>query len=415
MVAKEHFTKTYGLPRHTIGSGGSGGAIQQLQIAQNYPGVLDALAPSDRFPDAVSIAGGVPTAVCSSAGSGVRRARRASSPPATRAAPTSPPTSEGDHRVRQHRDLFALDQDLRRHPRCERGLRTRAGRPGLRPRRAAPRGALHLAGRQRQHPRHRPGERLRRATTRQRRRAVRAGGARTTVSSPSTSSSTSTRHRRLRHQRRLAARAGAGLDEVLARAYAAGHGHRRHRHRPGQRGARPRGLGGLVDVPIIVHQRLHRPPRRHPRPPAGRSPSATASERPDGSPMIPTCRSGPIPVGDDIASDRSPVVDRRRRECREPVVPCSTVAHHRRAGPGGGGVVGRTPRRGPTGGGGRPVRAGEQRPIVSGPGMFDDGDSLLAGPYPLTAIPDRSPGRPSSATCWPAAWSTSTPRPTAWS
>jgi hypothetical protein len=59
LVAKEHFAETYGVPRHTIGSGGSGGAIQQLQIVQNYPGVLDALAPSAAFPDAVSLAAGV--------------------------------------------------------------------------------------------------------------------------------------------------------------------------------------------------------------------------------------------------------------------------------------------------------------------------------------------------------------------
>ena len=38
MVAKEHFSEAYGLPRFTIGAGGSGGAIQQLLVAQNYPG-----------------------------------------------------------------------------------------------------------------------------------------------------------------------------------------------------------------------------------------------------------------------------------------------------------------------------------------------------------------------------------------
>ena len=59
LVAKEHFAETYGVPRHTIGSGGSGGAIQQFQIAQNYPGILDALAPTAAFPDALTIAGGV--------------------------------------------------------------------------------------------------------------------------------------------------------------------------------------------------------------------------------------------------------------------------------------------------------------------------------------------------------------------
>jgi hypothetical protein len=59
LVAKEHFAETYGVPRHTIGSGSSGGSIQQLQIVQNYPGILDAIAPTAAFPDAVSIAAGV--------------------------------------------------------------------------------------------------------------------------------------------------------------------------------------------------------------------------------------------------------------------------------------------------------------------------------------------------------------------
>ena len=59
MVVKEHVAETYGVPRHTIGTGGSGGAIQLLQTAQNYPGILDAIAPTDVFPDAVSIAAGV--------------------------------------------------------------------------------------------------------------------------------------------------------------------------------------------------------------------------------------------------------------------------------------------------------------------------------------------------------------------
>ncbi len=59
MVAKEHFSEAYGLPRFTIGIGGSGGAIQQLLIAQNYPGLLDAIGPAIPFPDAISIAGGV--------------------------------------------------------------------------------------------------------------------------------------------------------------------------------------------------------------------------------------------------------------------------------------------------------------------------------------------------------------------
>ncbi|MBI1359677.1 MAG: hypothetical protein GC155_05265 [Alphaproteobacteria bacterium] len=51
MMLKEHFVKHYGVPKWTVGSGGSGGAIQQLLIAEMYPGVLDGLQPSLAFPD----------------------------------------------------------------------------------------------------------------------------------------------------------------------------------------------------------------------------------------------------------------------------------------------------------------------------------------------------------------------------
>jgi hypothetical protein len=59
MMVKERFAEAYGVPEFTIGDGGSGGAIQQLGIAQNYPGLLDAIAPTVPFPDAISIAPGV--------------------------------------------------------------------------------------------------------------------------------------------------------------------------------------------------------------------------------------------------------------------------------------------------------------------------------------------------------------------
>jgi hypothetical protein len=59
MMVKEHVAETIGAPRFTIGAGGSGGAIQQLLIAQNYPGILDALSPVVPFPDAISVAPGV--------------------------------------------------------------------------------------------------------------------------------------------------------------------------------------------------------------------------------------------------------------------------------------------------------------------------------------------------------------------
>ncbi|MBT8145456.1 MAG: hypothetical protein KJN90_01305 [Gammaproteobacteria bacterium] len=54
MMVKEHFIETYGMPRYTIGNGGSGGAMQQLLIAGAYPGILDGLLPSNTFADAVS-------------------------------------------------------------------------------------------------------------------------------------------------------------------------------------------------------------------------------------------------------------------------------------------------------------------------------------------------------------------------
>ena len=55
-MVKEHFVKQFGVPRHTIGWGSSGGAINQQLTAQNYPGLLDGLALSISFPDEASTA-----------------------------------------------------------------------------------------------------------------------------------------------------------------------------------------------------------------------------------------------------------------------------------------------------------------------------------------------------------------------
>ena len=54
MMVKEHFIETYGEPRYTIGSGSSGGAMQQLLIAGAYPGILDGLLIRNAFADVVS-------------------------------------------------------------------------------------------------------------------------------------------------------------------------------------------------------------------------------------------------------------------------------------------------------------------------------------------------------------------------
>lgn len=59
MMTLERFVEAFAEPRHVVGEGGSGGAIQQYLIAQNYPGLLDAVVASVPFPDHLSIAPGV--------------------------------------------------------------------------------------------------------------------------------------------------------------------------------------------------------------------------------------------------------------------------------------------------------------------------------------------------------------------
>ncbi|KAA9166289.1 hypothetical protein FPZ12_001600 [Amycolatopsis acidicola] len=59
MMVKEHFVETYGPVLHTIGWGGSGGAIQQYDIAEAYPGIVDGIVPGISFPDPLATAGPV--------------------------------------------------------------------------------------------------------------------------------------------------------------------------------------------------------------------------------------------------------------------------------------------------------------------------------------------------------------------
>ena len=54
MMVKEHFIEQFGAPRHTIGSGASGGSMQQHLIANNYPGLLDGILPVISFADHVT-------------------------------------------------------------------------------------------------------------------------------------------------------------------------------------------------------------------------------------------------------------------------------------------------------------------------------------------------------------------------
>ncbi len=55
MMVKERFIESFGKPLHTIGSGGSGGSMQQHLIAQNYPGLLDGIIPGASYPDIVTL------------------------------------------------------------------------------------------------------------------------------------------------------------------------------------------------------------------------------------------------------------------------------------------------------------------------------------------------------------------------
>jgi Tannase-like family of unknown function (DUF6351) len=55
MMVKEHFIEEFGVPRYTIGSGRSGGSMQQHLIANNYPGLLDGLIPTAAFADTLTL------------------------------------------------------------------------------------------------------------------------------------------------------------------------------------------------------------------------------------------------------------------------------------------------------------------------------------------------------------------------
>ena len=50
-MTKEHFIEAYGVPAFTIGWGSSGGSVQQHEIAENYPGLLDGLMTGRSFSD----------------------------------------------------------------------------------------------------------------------------------------------------------------------------------------------------------------------------------------------------------------------------------------------------------------------------------------------------------------------------
>jgi hypothetical protein len=59
MMLQEQIRETFGSIRYTIGSGCSGGSIQQHLIAANYPGLLDGILPNCSYEDSWTTAMGV--------------------------------------------------------------------------------------------------------------------------------------------------------------------------------------------------------------------------------------------------------------------------------------------------------------------------------------------------------------------
>jgi hypothetical protein len=55
MMLKQHFIENYGIPRFTIGTGGSGGAVLLHYIVATYPGLVDGIIPSLSQPDLPSL------------------------------------------------------------------------------------------------------------------------------------------------------------------------------------------------------------------------------------------------------------------------------------------------------------------------------------------------------------------------
>lgn len=50
-MVKEHFIESYGVPLFTMGWGGSAGTMQQLLLANNYPGIIDGVIGQIGYPD----------------------------------------------------------------------------------------------------------------------------------------------------------------------------------------------------------------------------------------------------------------------------------------------------------------------------------------------------------------------------
>ena len=180
----------YGDIRYTIGEGCSGGAIQQQKIASTYPGLLDGLQPACSFPDIWTTALEVGDCHLLQHYFDTKSPQLWASPEQRRAVygyqtGTACPAWINVLRLRQ----VQRPGEQRQHVHDVRAAR----RAGLRPRDQPRRRALHdlrLPGGDLRPAR---AGRLRQPAVRQRRRAVRAGGAGVRRDHAPSSSSTSTR------------------------------------------------------------------------------------------------------------------------------------------------------------------------------------------------------------------------------
>ena len=59
MMVKERFIEQFGVPMYTMGSGRSGGSMQQHLIGNNYPGLLDGIVPTASYVDTLTFHAGM--------------------------------------------------------------------------------------------------------------------------------------------------------------------------------------------------------------------------------------------------------------------------------------------------------------------------------------------------------------------
>ena len=103
MMVKERIVESYGPIRYTIGTGCSGGSIQQNVIADQYPGLLDGIQPYCSYPDTWTTGSRCTTAACCSTTS--TRARCSRRAAAQRGAVTG---QESETPCRSWRDVYGF-------------------------------------------------------------------------------------------------------------------------------------------------------------------------------------------------------------------------------------------------------------------------------------------------------------------